>query len=79
MTQVRGFANQSLRKPDAPQDPSNRRISLIVQYLEKKRGAEAAGGEKTEGESGAAAEEKGGKEAGKAVGANGGASEKKKQ
>ncbi len=31
--QVRGFADQRLRKPDAPLDPANRRISLIVQYL----------------------------------------------
>jgi chemotaxis protein MotB len=31
--QVRGFADQRLRKPDAPLDPSNRRISLIVHYL----------------------------------------------
>ena len=35
VTQVRGFADQRLRKPDAPQDPSNRRISLIVQYIQK--------------------------------------------
>ncbi len=35
VTQVRGFAVQSLRKPDAPQDPSNRRISLIVEYEKK--------------------------------------------
>jgi chemotaxis protein MotB len=34
--QVRGFADQRLRKPDAPLDPSNRRVSLIVQYLNKK-------------------------------------------
>ncbi len=33
VTQVRGFADQRLRKPDAPLDPANRRISLIVQYL----------------------------------------------
>ena len=32
VTQVRGYADQKLRKPDAPEDPSNRRISLIVQY-----------------------------------------------
>src|SRR5215469_12403612 len=31
--QVRGFADQRLRKPDAPLDPANRRISLIVQYI----------------------------------------------
>ena len=35
VTQVRGFADQRLRKPDAPLDPSNRRISLIVQYVVK--------------------------------------------
>jgi chemotaxis protein MotB len=33
--QVRGFASQRLRKPDAPLDPSNRRVSLIVEYLDK--------------------------------------------
>lgn len=33
--QVRGFADQRLRKPEAPTDPSNRRISLIVQYVVK--------------------------------------------
>jgi len=32
VTQVRGFADQRLRKADNPLDPSNRRISLIVQY-----------------------------------------------
>ena len=31
--QVRGFADQRLRLAQNPQDPSNRRISLIVQYL----------------------------------------------
>ena len=35
VTQVRGFADQKLRKPDAPLDPANRRISLIVRYLDK--------------------------------------------
>jgi chemotaxis protein MotB len=34
VTQVRGFADQRLRKQD-PLDPANRRISLIVQYLVK--------------------------------------------
>lgn len=33
ITQVRGFADQRLRKPEAPLDASNRRISLIVQYI----------------------------------------------
>src|SRR5438094_786554 len=35
ISQVRGFADQMLRKPNDPQDPSNRRISLIVQYINK--------------------------------------------
>jgi len=35
VTQVRGFADQRLRKPEAPLDPANRRISLIVQYILK--------------------------------------------
>jgi chemotaxis protein MotB len=33
VTQVRGFSDQHLRKLENPLDPSNRRISLIVQYL----------------------------------------------
>jgi chemotaxis protein MotB len=32
VSQVRGFADQRLRLPQNPEDPSNRRISLIVQY-----------------------------------------------
>src|SRR5277367_1063224 len=43
VTQVRGFADQRLRKIAAPMDPSNRRISVIVQYMVKP-GEEAAGG-----------------------------------
>ncbi len=35
ITQVRGFADQRLRKLDSPLDPSNRRVSLIVQYTTK--------------------------------------------
>jgi chemotaxis protein MotB len=35
VSQVRGFADQRLRKLDNPLDPSNRRISLIVQYIIK--------------------------------------------
>src|SRR5581483_3579141 len=33
VSQVRGYADQKLRVPDNPLDPSNRRVSLIVQYL----------------------------------------------
>lgn len=32
VSQVRGYADQKLRLPQRPLDPSNRRISLIVQY-----------------------------------------------
>jgi chemotaxis protein MotB len=32
--QVRGFADQQLRVPDHPEDPSNRRVSIIVQFPE---------------------------------------------
>jgi chemotaxis protein MotB len=39
--QVRGFADQHPRKPDDPLDPSNRRVSLIVQYLDKVPDADA--------------------------------------
>jgi chemotaxis protein MotB len=40
VAQVRGFADQLLRKPKEPFDPSNRRISLIVAYLDEKDKAE---------------------------------------
>ena len=48
ITQIRGFADQRLRKPEAPLDPANRRISLIVQYIMKTDDDDAkpaAGGE----------------------------------
>ncbi len=35
VAQVRGYADQSLRKPLQPQDASNRRITLIIQNLGK--------------------------------------------
>ena len=35
VVQVRGYADQSLRKPLQPEDASNRRITLIVQYVGK--------------------------------------------
>ena len=38
VAQVRGFADQSLRKPKQPTDASNRRISLIVQFLDPAAG-----------------------------------------
>ncbi|MCU0228244.1 MAG: OmpA family protein [Bryobacterales bacterium] len=48
--QVRGFADRQLRKPDSPDDYSNRRVSIIVGFVQPPPGAE--------GESGAAAPEK---------------------
>ena len=33
VSQVRGFADQRLRNAKDPLDPSNRRVSIIVQYL----------------------------------------------
>jgi chemotaxis protein MotB len=33
ITQIRGYADQRLRNPKDPTDASNRRISVIVQYL----------------------------------------------
>jgi len=35
--QVRGFADQHLRNQGDPMDPANRRISLIVQYLDAQK------------------------------------------
>ena len=44
ITQVRGFADQRLLKPEAPLDPGNRRISLIVLYQDDTKDAASAGG-----------------------------------
>jgi len=41
VTQVRGYADQRLRKPKAPEDASNRRITVVVQYLDQVGGEEA--------------------------------------
>jgi chemotaxis protein MotB len=35
VSQVRGYADQRLRRPQDPEDPANRRISVIVHYLQK--------------------------------------------
>jgi len=44
VTQVRGYADQRLRKPNDPEDPSNRRISVVVQYLEAPEADDKAAG-----------------------------------
>jgi chemotaxis protein MotB len=58
VAQIRGFADQRLRKGDDATDSSNRRISIIIQHLEGT--AKPEGGEKAEakGEHGSAAEGK---------------------
>ena len=49
--QVRGFADRQLRHPEDPEHASNRRISVIVQYLTPPpEPAKAAGEEKKAGE-----------------------------
>src|SRR5438132_2332583 len=35
VAQIRGYADQQLRKADSPQDPTNRRISLIIECIIK--------------------------------------------
>jgi chemotaxis protein MotB len=42
VSQVRGFADQRLRTPKDPLEPSNRRISIIVQYLGSEAGSEGS-------------------------------------
>jgi chemotaxis protein MotB len=56
--QIRGFADQHLRKADVPLDPSNRRVSLIVEYLNKnnENSDEPSPGENKEGTKPAATE-----------------------
>jgi chemotaxis protein MotB len=43
ISQVRGYADQMLRVPSNPLDPSNRRISLIVQWVDTAPSAADAG------------------------------------
>jgi chemotaxis protein MotB len=59
--QVRGFADQRLLKPEDPEDASNRRISVIVQYVNPPAPKEGEGGKaapKAEGHGSAPAESK---------------------
>lgn len=42
VTQVRGYADRQLRHPEDPLSPSNRRISVIVQYESNIAGKDAA-------------------------------------
>jgi chemotaxis protein MotB len=54
VSQVRGFADQSLRNAKDPLDASNRRISIIVQTL----GNESGEGKSSGGDAQPSAEEK---------------------
>jgi chemotaxis protein MotB len=42
VVQVRGFADQQLRRGEAPEDPTNRRVSVIVRYPSAAPSAEAS-------------------------------------
>ena len=48
VTEVRGYADQKLRKPTSPADASNRRISVTVKYLEVPPAPEKKPDEKSE-------------------------------
>jgi chemotaxis protein MotB len=48
VSQVRGFADQRLRNPNDPMEASNRRISIIVQYLPRTDPDEGTPGGETE-------------------------------
>jgi chemotaxis protein MotB len=39
VAEVRGYADQRLRKPEDPNDASNRRVSIVVKYLNAPAGA----------------------------------------
>jgi hypothetical protein len=57
---VRGFADQRLRNPKDPLDASNRRISIIVQYLTSEGADDATGeGEGGKGSEGTAKKQEG--------------------
>ena len=52
MKQIRGFADQQLRKPEDPTNTGNRRISVIVQYMkgpDEKKEVQPANVEKKQG------------------------------
>ncbi len=56
IVQVRGFADVQLRTPDTPEDPSNRRISLIIKYRDAQPAPSSGGpGAAAESAHGAAA------------------------
>lgn len=58
IAQVRGFADQRPRANNSPDDPANRRISLIVQYLSKDAAAGDAGAARETAETAASPKDK---------------------
>ena len=46
IAEIRGYADQKLKHPENPTDPSNRRVSVIVKYLEKSPEIKLPGGAK---------------------------------
>src|SRR6266536_585961 len=60
VSQVRGFADQRLRNPKDPLEASNRRISIIVQYLSSDTADDAKEGKGVEGSKGTAKNDEGG-------------------
>jgi chemotaxis protein MotB len=50
VSQVRGYADQLLRNKDDPENPANRRISVIVQDLDKNQVAPVGGSRETKPE-----------------------------
>ena len=67
VVEIRGYADQELRLKDKPEDPSNRRISIIVRYTDAPSAPEPKGGAAKEGEGGEG-EGKGGEGEGKGEG-----------
>jgi chemotaxis protein MotB len=60
VVEIRGFADQQLRLRDKPEDPSNRRISIIVRYSDAPPVQELKGAAAKEGEGIGEGEGKGG-------------------
>ena len=78
VVQVRGFADQRLRDPKDPTNPANRRVTVLVQYIDAppaaedaEEGKEGGHGEKAEGGHGEKAEGGHGGEKPKAEGGHG--------
>ena len=67
VSQVRGFADQRLRNPKDPLEASNRRISIIVEYITTETAEDAKGGNAAEGSKEAGKQEDGGAKGERAI------------